>query len=49
MWLVDTVTAFAKEGEDITDLGVAGLGMHTNFSELDDETIKRMVKEVLEY
>jgi hypothetical protein len=49
MWLVDTVMAFAKEGEDVADLGVAGLGMHTNFSELDDETIKRMVAGVLEY
>jgi hypothetical protein len=41
--LIDTVSAFANEGYDIKNLGIAGLSLDTEFSELDDKTVKDMV------
>ena len=48
-WLVDTVAALAAEGYDVKNLGIAGLGLNTQFSKLDAATISDMVSQVLSF
>jgi hypothetical protein len=43
------VSAFAAYGYDVKNLGIAGLGLDTDFSELDDSKVKEMVSQLLDY
>ena len=45
-WLVDAVQSFASSGYDVADLGIMGLSLDTDFSQLDKETLQKMVGEV---
>jgi hypothetical protein len=47
--LIDSVFALAQEGYDVKNLGIEGLNLNTDFSKLDDATVKKMTEEMLIY